>query len=122
MKSLKMLFICLILILVAGSMITLSCSCDDDDDDDDDLLGGGGNGDCDGACEQAFDCGGNFWYEDQAECQSLCEDWLQTSVGCSECFIGCFSGEDGCLEAGQCMLACSFDECLEALEELDSYL
>ena len=119
-------FIWIVAVVVAVFIgLFVSCDCGDDDDDDDDLGGNngdGGSGNCTEACDNAFDCGAVFWYEEKEECLYWCNEWLETSLACADCFLACWTTGKGCASAGLCMADCALDECLEDLEDLDNYV
>ena len=119
MKTNQFTLLVLFFVLLAFLGSYAGCDCGDDDDDNDDSgPGGGGSGDCQAACEGVFECGGNLWYENLAECNDLCGEWLTTGVDCAECFIACWTVDDGCIEAGLCMTDCAVGACAQWLAEL----
>lgn len=121
MKANRMFWIILALLVATMSFGPAGCDCGGDDDDDSGPGGGGSmnEGDCQDACDEVFQCGGNLWYEDQNECNELCAEWLQTGVDCAECFVNCWNKGDGCISAGLCMTECAVGACIDWLEDYE---
>ena len=112
----------MIVLLGAGLFGHAGCDCGGDDDDSSGD-GGGGSGvgaeDCQAACDAVFQCGGSLWYQDVAECNDLCGEWLTTGIDCANCFIGCWTVDSGCVDAGLCMADCALGACADWLAEIE---
>jgi hypothetical protein len=106
------------LTLLICLIVPFSCGDDDDDDDDNEQVGDWSTSDCQTACSNMIDCGGDSYFTDADDCADWCEDWLDEEYECADCMLSCWTGGSDCSEDGQCMEECAVGPCAD---EFDSF-